>query len=111
MAKPKPDRPPTSITLAGIPVRRESVVWLADQLDDDAAGDWLRRALANDTRILGLEVAERERILAVLDDPRKELAEPERCCFRNTSAAFATGWRKLSRDPDLIGGARCTQSS
>ena len=89
MAKPKPDRPPTSITLAGIPVRRESVVWLADQLDDDAAGDWLRRALANDTRILGLEVAERERILAVLDDPPKELAELR--AVLHTSAASATG--------------------
>ena len=48
MTRPKPYRPPTSITLARIPVRRE----LVDQLEDDPAGDRLRRALENDTRIL-----------------------------------------------------------
>jgi hypothetical protein len=75
MARHKPYRPPTSITLAGIPVRRELVRWIADQLPDDPAGRRLRRALDNDTRILGLEVDEREQILAVLDDPPAGLEE------------------------------------
>jgi hypothetical protein len=75
MARNKPYRPPTSITLAGIPVRRELVGWLAAQLEDDPAGDRLRSALDNDTRILGLEVAERETILRVLEDPPAGLEE------------------------------------
>ena len=109
MARPKPYRPPTSITLAGIPVRRELVEWLADQLPDEPAGGRLRRALVNDTRIVGLEVAEREQ-----DPPRwtiRPLALPSsaECCSANTNGSGARGWRKLTA-PDLIGGARCTLS-
>jgi hypothetical protein len=75
MSRPKPYRPPTSITLAGIPVRRGLVEWLAERLDDDPSGDRLRRALDNDIRIVGLEVAERETILRALDDPPSGLEE------------------------------------
>jgi hypothetical protein len=75
MARQKPYRPPTSMTLAGIPVRRELVEWIADQLQDHPAGNRLRRALDNDTRILGLEVIERETILRALDDPPAGLEE------------------------------------
>lgn len=75
MARRKPYRPPTSITLAGVPVRRELVEWLADRLEDEPAGDRLQRALDLGTRILGVEVDEREQILSVLDDPPAGLAE------------------------------------
>jgi hypothetical protein len=80
MARRKPYRPPTSITLAGIPVRRELVEWLAGQLPDDPAGDRLRRALDNDTRILGLEIEERETILTgwTTRPPGSRSSEP---CF------------------------------
>lgn len=67
--------PPTSITLAGSLSAAELVKWLADQSADDPAGQRLRRALEDDTRILGLEVDEREEILAALDDPPDGLAE------------------------------------
>lgn len=75
MARHKPYRQPTSITLAGIPVRRELVGWIADRLQGDPAGDRLRRALENDTKVLGLEIEERETILWTLDDPPAGLAE------------------------------------
>ena len=75
MSRPKPYRPPTSITPAGIPVRRKLVEWLADRVGDDPAGERLRRALDNDTRILGLEIVEREQILAALEDPPVGLEE------------------------------------
>jgi hypothetical protein len=40
-----------TMTLAGIPVAREHVAWLAAQLGDHPAGDRLRRALDNEIRI------------------------------------------------------------
>jgi hypothetical protein len=75
MARHKPYRPPTSITLAGIPVRRELVEWIAAEVPDDPAGDRLRRALDNDTRILGLENEDRERLLRALEDCPDGLGE------------------------------------
>jgi hypothetical protein len=63
------------MTLAGVPVRRERVEWIADRLKDEPAGDRLQRALDNETRILGLEIVEREQILAALDDPPAGLEE------------------------------------
>jgi len=41
-------------------VRHELVEWRADQLPCDPAGGRPRRALENDTRILGPEILERE---------------------------------------------------
>lgn len=64
-----PPHPPTTLTLAGIPVRRVFVAWIADQLGDDPCGDRLRDALDRDVRILGLEINERETIIRALDDP------------------------------------------
>ncbi len=54
--------------LAGVPVRRDLVVWLAEHTDEPTAGR-LERALKLDTRLLGLEVHEREQIIRALDDP------------------------------------------
>ena len=45
MAREKPYRPPTSVTLAGVHVRRELVEWLAGQLEDEPAGDRLRAGI------------------------------------------------------------------
>ena len=48
---------------------------IALPVGDDPAGDRLRRALDNDTRTLGLEIDEREAILAALEDPPTGLEE------------------------------------
>jgi len=68
------ERRPATITLVGIQVRRELVAWLADIFDEPVATR-LRLALERDTRILGLEVDERETILRTLDDPPAGLEE------------------------------------
>jgi hypothetical protein len=78
------DRRPPSRSPA--PLRRELVRWIADQLADDTAGDTLRRVLENDTRILGLEVAERETILRVLEDPPPGLTELRATLFQEHMA-------------------------
>jgi hypothetical protein len=50
-------------------------VEIALPVGDDPAGDRLHRALDNDTRTLGLEIDEREAILAALEDPPAGLEE------------------------------------
>jgi len=50
-------------------------VEIALPVGDDPAGDRLRRALDNDARTLGLEIDEREAILAALEDPPAGLEE------------------------------------
>lgn len=64
MTRPKPWRnvPPSTITIAGIPVRRKQVQWLADNTHDPTSTH-LRRALLNETRLLGLQINEREQLL------------------------------------------------
>ena len=112
--KSKPYRPPTSMTLAGIPVRRELVEWLADQLGEEPAGDRLSRALDNDTRSLGLEIAEREQILGALEDPPAGLEELLAVLLQeHTSRGNAKGSSSVKKSPTLdspfpIGGTRCT---
>jgi hypothetical protein len=54
---------------------RELVVWIADELDGTAAGQRLTTALVNETRILGLDILEREAVLGALDDPPPGLKE------------------------------------
>jgi len=61
--------------LAGINVPDRLVLKLAHLLDDHDLEMKLRGALAKDIRVLGLEISERETILAALDDPPEELAE------------------------------------
>ncbi len=48
---------------------------LADRHGSDELADRLERALANETKLLGLSIEERIRILYVLDDPPADLAE------------------------------------
>ena len=77
MARRQPQRnnAPTTVVLAGIPVRREHVAWIANELDNDPTAARLREALERDVRILGVEITERESILAALDDPPEGLTE------------------------------------
>lgn len=63
------------LVMSGITVARDQVVWLADQLHDDPAGERLRRALQLGPRTLGLSVEERDAILRALEDCPDELAE------------------------------------
>jgi len=72
--KPWRNQPPTTVTLAGIPVKRELVEWLAQTTDEPTAGR-LERALTLGTRLLALEINEREQILRALDDPPAGLEE------------------------------------
>ena len=51
---PRNEHRPTTITLAGIQVRRELVAWLADNADEPVSTR-LRLALERETRLLGLE--------------------------------------------------------
>ncbi len=76
MSRPKPWRqgPPTTVTIAGIAVRRDLVEHLARVVDEPTASR-LRRALDLETRLLGLEIAEREQILRALEDCPDGLGE------------------------------------
>ena len=58
----------------GTPRRRRAAAAPTPRADHPA-GERLRRALDNDTRILGLEIDEREAILAALEDPPAGLEE------------------------------------
>ena len=76
MTRPKPWRnaPAATLMLAGVPVRRDLIEWLA-QATDPPVSDRLERALTFGTRLLGLDVPEREQILRALDDPPPGLEE------------------------------------
>lgn len=76
MSREKPWRnmPPSTITMAGVPVPREQVQWLARESDEPASGR-LKRALTYETRLLALEVDEREAILRPLEDCPDGLTE------------------------------------
>ena len=92
MTRPKLWRnmPPSTFTLAGIPVARELVQWLADNVDDPTSTR-LHRALSNETRLLALEI-HRAR-----GDPPPSLTAPnpspssEPSCSKSLSAVFETG--------------------
>lgn len=68
------NRPSPTITLAGIPVTRELVQQLVEQVDEPTASK-LDQALLNETRVLALEIEDRERILRALEDCPVELTE------------------------------------
>jgi hypothetical protein len=106
MTPPKPYRPPTIISLARVPVRRELVEWIADQLQDPA-GDRLRRALDNDTRILGLEIDEREAIPAALDDPPQGLEELRATLLQEHVGRVRTRTRLAARPTPLATSSLC----
>ena len=72
--KPWRNQPPTTITMAGVPVRRDMVQWLARESDQPASGR-LQRALVYETRLLALEIDEREAILRALESCPDELTE------------------------------------
>ena len=76
MTRPKPwrDMPPSTITMAGIPVPRQQVQWLAENADEPASGR-LQRALTYGTRLLALEIDEREAILRALEECPDELTQ------------------------------------
>jgi hypothetical protein len=61
--------------LAGIPVRDDLILELARIVDDSELAARLERAYRNEIRILGLDVPERETILAALEDPPPGLEE------------------------------------
>lgn len=76
VTRPKPwmNRQPATIMLAGIPVARDHVRWLADTVDEPTSTR-LHRALGYGTRRLALEIMEREQILRALDEPPEGLTE------------------------------------
>ena len=92
MTRPKPwrNQPPSTITLAGIPVAREHVQWLAENIDEPTSTR-LHRALSYETRLLGLEINEREQIFRALDDPPAGLEELRGVSSPDTQGASATG--------------------
>jgi hypothetical protein len=61
--------------LAGIPVRREHIAWIANELDNEPTATRLRDALEREVRILGLEIDEREAVVRVLEDCPDALTE------------------------------------
>lgn len=61
--------------LAGVNVRDDLVRTLALQVDDAHLAGKLQRAVVNQTRVLALEVDERETILRTLDNPPAGLLE------------------------------------
>lgn len=61
--------------LSGEPVRSENVKLLVEILGDDELGAKLQVALENEASIVALSLAERRRLVAVLDDPPWGLAE------------------------------------
>jgi hypothetical protein len=61
--------------LAGIPVRREHIAWIANELDNEPTATRLRDALEREVRILGLEIDEREAVVRVLEDCPDGLTE------------------------------------
>jgi hypothetical protein len=75
MTRPKPYRPPTSITLAGVPSAASS--WSGSPTGSRATLQATGCAARSKTtyRILGLEIEEREAILAALEDPPLGLSE------------------------------------
>ena len=64
-----------TVAIAGVSVTHELVASIAAKLDGSPAGDWLTTGLENETRILGLDIDEREAILRALDDPPAGLEE------------------------------------
>ena len=74
-SKPWRNVPPPTVAIAGVPVPRELVAWIAAQLDGTPAGDRLTAALDNETRVLGLDVLEREAVLGALEAPPAGLEE------------------------------------
>ena len=63
-----------TITLAGVAVNRDLVQHIAAHVDEPTASK-LERALANETRILALEIEDRELILRALEDCPDGLTE------------------------------------
>jgi len=64
-----------TIQLAGIPIRDDLILELARIADDDRLADRLEHAHGAGVKILVLEIAERETILAALEDPPPGLEE------------------------------------
>ena len=64
-----------TIMLAGIPVQDGLILKLARMVDDDQLADRLEHAQRAGVKILALELADRETILAALDDPPPGLEE------------------------------------
>lgn len=61
--------------LAGVPIRDRLILELARLVHDEHLETRLRAALANDVKLLALEVEERETILVALEDPPAGLEE------------------------------------
>jgi hypothetical protein len=99
--------------LAGLPISGTDVLELARLVDDPELAGRLETAYGREARILAPRSTSASRSCV----PSRTAGRPPpsanfaASCLPNTPAAFATGWRKLRRDPELIGGARCTQSS
>ena len=68
------DQPPSTITLAGVPVPREQVEWLAKNSAEPTCTR-LHRALGYGSRLLALEIHEREQILRALEECPEQLAD------------------------------------
>ena len=66
---------PSTVHIAGIPVRHELLLDLARLVDDNEARTRLENAYAREVRVLGLSLAERETLLVALDDPPPGLEE------------------------------------
>jgi hypothetical protein len=77
--------------LAGLSIPDRLVLKIAHLVPDDELETKLRHALAQDVRVLGLEISEREAILAVLDDPPAELAQLRAVLLEEHVSRLQTG--------------------
>ena len=75
-----------AVHLAGVPVPPAAMLELADLVDDDELAAKLRGALERGARILALDDAERDALLAALDDPPDTLAELRGVLLRDRAA-------------------------
>jgi hypothetical protein len=63
------------VFVAGLPVRDDLILELARMVDDAVLAERLESAYGRAVKVLALDVAERETILAALDDPPAGLEE------------------------------------
>jgi hypothetical protein len=77
--------------LAGVPVTESLVRTLADRVDDQPLATKLRTAIERETRVLALELGEREILLRALEDCPEGLGEFRATLLRDLQ------WRRSER--------------
>jgi hypothetical protein len=59
--------------IAGTEVARNDIAWLAENVEEPTAGA-LRSALADESAVVTIDIEDRVRLVAALDDPPEALA-------------------------------------